>query len=163
MSEFTPKTRLEKFLAKIAGRSEEELEPKTRLEGFLNEIAENKGQSGGGQGSGSPGIKVYRPENVVLNGELVTSTSVVPFIKLDMEIELGDILMQIVEDTPGIFTCTVTPIQYTFLEAIEGLDPELVDKSKYTLADYTSGVDSQGILMLPASANVIPGAKEDDK
>ena len=52
MSDFTPKTRLEKFLAKIAGRSEEELEPKTRLEAALDDIAENVGQGGGSSGGG---------------------------------------------------------------------------------------------------------------
>ena len=56
MSEFTPKTRLEKFLAKIAGRSEEELEPKTRLEAALDDIAENIGQGGGGSGGVEPVI-----------------------------------------------------------------------------------------------------------
>ena len=40
-----PKTRLENFLAKIAGSSDaKEMEPKTRVEHFLNDIA----QSGGG-------------------------------------------------------------------------------------------------------------------
>lgn len=56
MNEFTPKTRLEKFLAKIAGRSEEELEPKTRLEAALDDIAENIGQGGSGSGSVQPVI-----------------------------------------------------------------------------------------------------------
>ena len=43
-----PKTRLENFLAKIAGSSEaKEMEPKTSVEHFLNDIAENGGSGGG--------------------------------------------------------------------------------------------------------------------
>ena len=46
-----PKTRIENFLAKIAGSSEaKEMEPKTRVEYFLNDIAQSGGGSGGGGG-----------------------------------------------------------------------------------------------------------------
>ena len=46
-----PKTRLENFLAKIAGSSDaKEMEPKTRVEHFLNDIAQSGGGSGGGAG-----------------------------------------------------------------------------------------------------------------
>jgi hypothetical protein len=46
-----PKTRLENFLAKIAGSPDaKELEPETRIEYFLNDIAENGGGSGDSTG-----------------------------------------------------------------------------------------------------------------
>lgn len=42
-----PETRIENFLAKIAGNSDaKEMEPKTRVEHFLNDIAENGGSGG---------------------------------------------------------------------------------------------------------------------
>ena len=44
-----PRTRLTKFLAKIAGLYEGDLEPKTEVEQYLNQIAENG--SGGGVSS----------------------------------------------------------------------------------------------------------------
>ena len=44
-----PRTRLAKFLAKIAGVYDEPIEPKTEIEKYLKEIAEN-GSGGGGGG-----------------------------------------------------------------------------------------------------------------
>lgn len=41
-----PRTRLTKWLAKIAGKYDGELEPKTEAEFYLNEIAENSGGGG---------------------------------------------------------------------------------------------------------------------
>ena len=43
-----PRTRLSKFLAKIAGQYDGELEPKTEVEQYLNQIAESGGGSSGG-------------------------------------------------------------------------------------------------------------------
>lgn len=54
-----PLTRIENFLAKIAGNpaANAEMQPRTRKEYFLNEIAEN---GGGGGGSGSSGTMVVQ-------------------------------------------------------------------------------------------------------
>lgn len=54
MENLTPLTRLEQFLAKIAGDDIELPEVKTRLEYWLKEISEN----GGGGGGGSSGLVV---------------------------------------------------------------------------------------------------------
>jgi hypothetical protein len=52
MENLTPLTRLEQFLAKIAGDDIELPEVKTRLEYWLKEISENGGGGGGGGSSG---------------------------------------------------------------------------------------------------------------
>lgn len=52
MENITPKTRLEHYLAKIAGEDVITPEVKTRLEYYLNEIAQN----GGGGGAGLPSV-----------------------------------------------------------------------------------------------------------
>ena len=65
-----PKTRLENFLAKIAGNKDaKELKPKTRLEHFLNDIADNGGCSGGGEGNSGGEIEIV----VVGEGTFVLS------------------------------------------------------------------------------------------
>lgn len=58
MENLTPLTRLEQFLAKIAGDDIELPEVKTRLEYWLKEISEN----GGGGGGGSSGLVVNEIE-----------------------------------------------------------------------------------------------------
>lgn len=59
MENLTPMTRLESYLAKIAGEDIITPEVKTRLEYYLNEIAEN---GGGGGSSGGGGLVVVFSE-----------------------------------------------------------------------------------------------------
>ena len=69
-----PKTRLENFLAKIAGSADaKELKPKTRIENFLNDIAEKvtdiySSQGDGGSGSGVSEDRVREIVNEAIGG-----------------------------------------------------------------------------------------------
>ena len=88
-----PKTRLENFLAKIAGNNDaKDLKPKTRIEHFLNDIAEKI--KGGGSGESGNQTFVVHATYDLNNGravldktasEIIEAVEANKIVNLDME------------------------------------------------------------------------------
>jgi hypothetical protein len=101
-----PLTRLEQFLAKIAGITNTAPAPLTRMEQYLSMIAEN----GGGGGGGNTETRIYTPESDVGQFGVTNPRETAP--KMVLIYHSGDVSDWASAYIIGAFACFLPPFRW---------------------------------------------------